>query len=180
MLGIAAELQDQIEASGCCFDDVVLAIAFHDIFYIPGSLSNEEVSAEIWNACIRPIEFEVTKESVHYAIHQTKYLSEHTHHVKTQTDSLYKFRLTYWLQQIDLFNLIRGTRDQQLDDFFKVWLEFKDLCNGDKSLFERGHNEFLVKLAEKFDFEYRPITWSEVEAQQAEFQSNWISSLRRG
>ncbi len=46
--------------------------------------------------------------------------------------------------------------------FVAAVFEFEEICQHEKLIFERGQNEFLVKLAEKFKFAYEPITWKEV------------------
>jgi hypothetical protein len=43
-----------------------------------------------------------------------------------------------------------------------VWFEFSELCKSDPAVFESGQNEFLRRLAEKFDFKIEAITWKEV------------------
>jgi len=162
MLALAAELRPSIEQSSVHFEDLVLAIVDHDIIYVPGSQQSEWVSAAFYDATIRPTIDNANDGAIRSAILQTKYLSELTK-VNRLSSHSYAERLSFWLQQLDLYTLIRGTRNEQLVDFVKVFYEFENICQGDKQTFEHGQNDFLKRLAEKFGFNYDPITWKEIE-----------------
>lgn len=156
MLALASEMRDQIEAHGCSYDALVLAILFHDIIYVPGAKYNELLSAKFFDSAKRRDIDWAWDGVVYTAICETEYGDRHV------GPSVEKSLPTYWLQQIDLHELIHGTREQQLVNFFAVYNEYSGLCNHDKALFESKQNEFLVRLAEKFGFNYEPITWDEI------------------
>jgi hypothetical protein len=162
MLTLARLLRPQIEKSEASYYALNFAILFHDVIYVPGSKSNEKLSAAFFKGALRSETWPFDTDWINNAILNTEYSLP-----DLQPFGNPKF-VSFWLQQIDLNTLMRGTRRDQIVDFVKVWFEFADLCQGDKWTFEAGQNWFLTELAKKFDFAYEPITWKEVYASKNE------------
>lgn len=171
LMGLAAEMKPYIQED-CDFDHLILAILFHDAIYVPGSKLNERMSAELFKGCLKPdIDFHDWAYTVNNAILDTAYGDYNVRAMPREATPL-----SFWLQQLDLYQLIHAVehdlRTDQLTNFVHVWCEFEDVINpsGDwaklpysKTVFETGQNTFLKALAEKFNFPYVPITWSEIE-----------------
>jgi hypothetical protein len=170
LMSLAAEMKDYIQQD-CNFDHVILAILFHDVIYVPGSCNNEEMSADIFSGVLNPdlADADELYRHVRTAIKYTNYgvygpVNREIH------------PLIWWLQQLDLYQLIQGEaldlREDLLLNFIKVYHEFENrlLWNGiakdedKKTTFEKNQNDFLARVARNFGFTYRPITWAEIQA----------------
>lgn len=178
LLGLAAEMKSYIEQD-CNFDHLVIAILFHDAIYVPGSQLNELMSAELFKGCVRPEVGWTLAGPIYNAIMDTAY--GFGGGIPAHRTGPAASPLSYWLQQLDLYQLIHGVeldlRQDQLINFVKVWAEFEDVLNPSKDwakvpeaklAFETGQNAFLTTLADKFKFPYEPITWKEVGWDEAE------------
>lgn len=169
LMSLATEMKDQIQADGVNFDWLIIAILFHDVVYVPGSRNNEEMSADIFCGCLNPDHPDADEiyRHVRTAIKHTDYSVYGPANRPNQP-------LIYWLQQLDLYQLIQGQaqdlREDQMINFIKVYHEFENrlLWNGlakdedKKATFEKGQNQFLSRVAQVFNFPYQPITWDEI------------------
>lgn len=162
LLGLAARYKNEIIASGCSFDQLVLAIAFHDIVYVPGSRHNEKASAEFFVAALKPtVDWDFDK-AVYNAILATEYST-------CRPAEMQEEPLAYWMQNLDLYLLSNGSRIDHQTNFVKVWFEYEKLCKGNAAEFEEKQNYFLTQLAKKFEFDYVPITWEEIYELEREY-----------
>lgn len=168
LMSLAAEMKDQIVADGVNFDHLILAILFHDVVYVPSANRNEGVSADFWRSCVKSSEVSLGDEmKIDDAIKRTNYAE---HYAMSRN----AFPLAFWLQQLDLYQLIQGEaqdlREDQMLNFIKVYHEFENvlLWNGlakdeDKKItFQMKQNQFLQMLSQKFGFPYQDITWDEI------------------
>jgi len=177
-MSLAVQMRDNIEQDGVIFDHLILAILFHDAIYVPGSGLNELMSAELLKGCAKPETWGILLQPVYEAIMDTAYGSTLCQPIK---EGHRRFKpLSYWLQQLDLYQLIQGEaqdlRDDQMINFIKVYHEFEhvllwsglDQDSQKKQAFEEKQNQFLTALAQKFGFPYTPLTWDEIYQRNAD------------
>lgn len=169
LMSLAAEMKDHIVADGLNFDHVILAILFHDVIYVPGSRNNENMSADIFCGVLNP-DVDDADEIYRHVRTAIKY-TDYSVYGPASRDN---HPLIWWLQQLDLYQMIQAEaldlREDQLINFIKVYHEFENrlLWNGlakdedKKAAFEQGQNQFLARVAQTFNFPYKPITWAEI------------------
>lgn len=159
MLALALQHKEQIEQS-VNWHALILAILFHDIIYVPGSKENEKLSADFFQASLKSTVYYEYDVNIHQAINKTKYLSYFGAPVDFTKDPL-----GWWLQMLDLYPLLVNDRETCLMNFIRVWGEYERLCDYDKITYEEKQNLYLQALATEFRFEYKDITWKEIEAE---------------
>jgi hypothetical protein len=159
LCGLAAEMRPQIEATDCNFEHLILAIIFHDAIYTVGNKDNEHLAAELFRCTVKPEALTPTEsKQIEIAIRSTAYGTQFApYHFESN-------KIAWWLQKLDLYQLTDPElRDDQLLNWIKVWSEVCSYMNKDKALFEKQQNEFLAQLGTKFGFQYRPISWKEIQ-----------------
>lgn len=124
-------------------DQLLLAILFHDIVYIPGSKMNEDASGKFWKASAKSQEQGGYSPSQMQNIAAAIYLTDYSSFGPEMVDT---FELASWLQFFDLLELTEPDKEQYQRNFMDVYGEFENIVNHDIELFAKYNWEFIEKI----------------------------------
>lgn len=115
-------------------ENLVLAVLFHDIIYVPGSTENEDLSAEFFHSVTSQIpEFRDECSKVYYAILETNYI-----HKQMNRNSLER-----QLVELDLYEAFYGTDQQIKNNYINVYQENARLLGYDHVKFRTANLQFM-------------------------------------